>query len=92
MPTKLFADAALLAAWNRHAPGQRLPGQQVDVEMRHFLPAMLADIGDGTVAWRLQPKLPRDEADGAEESRNLGIGGIEREIGIHPPCNRCLWE
>ena len=69
-----------------HRP-ERAAAEQVDVEVRHFLAAMRADIGEQPVAGRDQPLLAGNPADGADEARNLlcraALGEIvPRDIGL----------
>ena len=48
----------------------------MDVEVRHFLAAVRAGIGEQAIAGRDQPRLARDLADGADEAGDLRVRGL----------------
>src|SRR6218665_352858 len=60
------------ALTRQHRP-QALAAEEMDMQVRHFLPAMRADIGEQAVARRDQPLVPRDLADRADEAGDLGV-------------------
>jgi 23S rRNA pseudouridine1911/1915/1917 synthase len=56
--------------------------KQMQMEVRHFLTAVLAVVGQHPVAARRKPELPRHRTDRAEETSHFGIGRARRKI-IH---------
>ena len=51
------------------------------MEMRHFLAAVLAHVGEQAVALRLQSEVLRDRADSAHEPGDLFGPGAGAEVG-----------
>ena len=52
--------------------------EDVDVEVRHFLAAALADVGEQPIALGDQPGIARDLADGADEAGDLRVRRLAR--------------
>src|SRR4051794_14911838 len=81
----------------QHRP-KRPAAEQMDVEVRHFLSAVPADIGEQAIARRDQALFARDEPDGTDEAGNLCVGRLGREIvprdvgtsGNDQDMDRCL--
>lgn len=55
----------------RQHRAQRLACEEVDVEVRHFLMGVHADIGEQAIAGLNMSRRPRDFADRADETGNL---------------------
>ena len=66
----------------QHRP-ERPAAEDVDVEVRHFLAAVRADIGEQPIAGRDQPCVARDLADGADEAGDLGVATRVAEKSSH---------
>ena len=64
---------------------ERPAAEQVDMHVRHFLPAMLAHVEQQPVAGLLQVELLCHGADGAPEAGDFGVGGMGGEIGDRHP-------
>src|SRR5687767_4430794 len=70
-----MAQACVLT--RKHRP-KRLSTEDMHVQMRHFLPAIAADIGEQAIARFDQTGFPRDMADRPHEA---GYRGIRRPAG-----------
>src|SRR5688572_30604021 len=69
---------------------QRLAAEHVDVQVRHFLAAALADVAEDPVALGVGTDHPRHLADSAGHGRELGVPSLRGEVV--PADIRAFWD
>ena len=63
------------SASNRQHRAQRPAAEDVNMQMRHFLMAVLPDVGEQAISGLNQPHFARNMTHGPDKSGYFGVGG-----------------